>query len=447
MRGTKTTLTAGLLALFVAACSATTASPSPTTPVPTDGGQPAPSMAPSASAPPVSEPPSGVPSPTAVASATPGASAEPTATPVSPGGEFAPDTIRLVIEPFADGFKPLTLLTHAGDGSGQVYIVEQPGMIWTLPAQGDGSPDQFLSIGERIKSGGEQGLLGLAFHPDYATNGRFFVNYTAEGTGATVVSEFVRSADRRGDPASERVVLTVEQPFGNHNGGMLAFGPDGYLYIGLGDGGSADDPQGNGQRLNTLLGKILRIDVDGQEPYGIPADNPFVGVDARPEIWSYGLRNPWRFSFDRLTHGMFIGDVGQNTREEVDAEPAGVGGRNYGWNIVEGDRCLLRSPCAQQGLTPPVVAYGRDGNCSVTGGYVYRGARFPNLYGGYVFSDYCSGILWGIDAEAALERGTARIVELGDTPLNPSSFGEDEAGELYIVHASGSVHRIVAVPR
>jgi glucose/arabinose dehydrogenase len=230
---------------------------------------------------------------------------------------------------------------------------------------------------------------------------------------------------------------------------MIAFGSDGYLYIGMGDGGSGGDPQNNGQRLGTLLGKMLRIDVNSGDPYAIPADNPFAdGSQGLPEIWSFGLRNPWRFSFDRATGAMFIGDVGQNAREEIDVEPAGEGGRNYGWRIMEADRCYEILSCNRRGLTLPAASYGRDdGSCSVTGGYVYRGAQFPNLYGAYVFSDYCSGILWALDADDALDDGSARVHELGRSGISPSSFGEDEAGELYMVGHGGAVFRLVAGAR
>ncbi len=351
--------------------------------------------------------------------------------------------MRLTVEPLATDFRPMTLVTNAGDGSGLLYAVEQRGVVWTLDTQGNVAPSPFLDISARIKSGGEQGLLGLAFHPDYASNGSFFVDYT-NGRGDTVVSEFARGADGTGNPDSERVLLGITQPFSNHNGGMIAFGPDHYLYISTGDGGSANDPLGNGQRLDTLLGKILRIDVDSGDPYAIPADNPFADGGGRPEIWDWGLRNPWRLSFDRLTGGLFIGDVGQDLHEEIDVEPAGAGGRNYGWNTMEAERCFLRSGCDRGGLTLPVVSYDHAGHCSVTGGYVYRGAQYPALYGAYVFSDYCSGLLWAIDADEALETGRARMFELGSSSLNPSSFGEDEAGELYVVNGNGGIYRVVA---
>ncbi len=417
-----------MLGLALAGCAA----PRPPTPSPL-GPTSSPSAQPTSAA-----TPSVAPTPSASATGTPTASASP-----PPAGGFDPSAVQLAIEPLATDFGPLTLVTNAGDGSGLLYAVEQRGVIWTLDTEGNVAPTPFLDISERIKSGGEQGLLGLAFHPDYKSNGRFFVIYT-NGRGDTVVSEFARGADGMGNPDSERELLGITQPFPNHNGGMLAFGADRYLYIGTGDGGSANDPMGNGQRLDTLLGKILRIDVDSGDPYAIPADNPFADGGGLPEIWDWGMRNPWRFAFDRLTGGLFIGDVGQDLREEVDVEPAGAGGRNYGWNTMEADRCFISSNCDRQGLTLPIVSYEHGGSCSVTGGYVYRGARYPALYGAYVFSDYCSGLLWALDADAALETGRARMFELGSSSLNPSSFGEDEAGELYLVNSAGGIYRIVA---
>jgi glucose/arabinose dehydrogenase len=361
--------------------------------------------------------------------------------------------LSLSVEPFVDGLPPLILVTHAGDGSGLLYAVAQTGSVWVVSTAGSVQEEPFLDIDERVKSGGEQGLLGLAFHPNYGSNGRFFVNYT-NNVGDTVISEFARASVTdpfdSADPASERILLTIDQPFPNHNGGMIAFGADGYLYIGMGDGGSGGDPQGNGQALAALLGKMLRIDVDSGDPYGIPGDNPFVGGSARPEIWSLGLRNPWRFSFDRETGAMFIGDVGQGAREEVNAEPAGAGGRNYGWNIMEGDICFSTDPCNTDGLlTMPVAVNDRGrGECAITGGYVYRGANWaPELTGAYVFSDFCTGTLWALDANAALANGRAEVFELGSAGFGPSSFGEDEAGELYVVNLSGEIYRLVAAPR
>jgi glucose/arabinose dehydrogenase len=343
--------------------------------------------------------------------------------------------------PFATGFGQLTFATNAGDGSGDLYVVVQVGRILKA-TQGQSVPGApWLDITDRIIAGGEQGLLGLAFHPDFASNGRFFVDYT-DRNGHDVVSEFVRGSNGSGDPASERVLLQVDDPFPNHNGGMLAFGPDGYLYIGLGDGGAGGDPLGSGQSLTTNLGKILRIDVDSGDPFGIPADNPFQPGNAQgalPQIWDWGMRNPWRFSFDRATGGLFIGDVGQNQTEEIDVEPAGQGGRNYGWNIMEGDHCYQAATCAQDGLTLPVATHSHGQGCSVTGGYVYRGTRFPELDGQYFYSDYCSGTIWAFDADAALAGQPVTPTVFGQVDFPVSSFGEDEAGELYLVNLNGQV--------
>ncbi len=447
-----------ILVAVVVGC--TSARPSPT---PSAQSTPAGSQAPSASsdatlAPGTIVPASEVP-PTD--QPTPGTTEEPTSSVVpsdgppqtpppsttAPSGSFDPDGIRLALEPFASGFARLTFVTHAGDGTGTLYAVEQPGRIVPVtPGDVQGAP--LLDITDRVGSGGERGLLGLAFHPDFESNGRFFVNYTNK-QGNTVVSEFVRGASGTVDAAAERVLLRVNQPYPNHNGGMVAFGSDGYLYIGLGDGGSAGDPHNNGQRLDTHLGKILRIDVNSGDPYGIPQDNPFAnGQDgALPEIWSLGQRNPWRFSFDRATGAMFIADVGQNEFEEINAEPAGVGGRNYGWKIMEADRCYANEGCSRRGLTLPVAIYSHSEGCSVTGGYVYRGGAFPQLFGGYVFSDYCSGRLWALNAQRALDVGSAQIIDLGEVGFSPSAFGEDEAGELYVVNHNGSILRLVALPR
>ena len=383
---------------------------------------------------------------------TPTASPTPTSTP-SPESTAPPTQalpLRLDIEPFADGFQALTFVTNAGDGTGLLYVVEQRGVIWRIAPDGTVNQTLFLDITDRVGSGGERGLLGLAFHPGFADNGRFFLDYT-DRDGDTVVSEFEVGADGLGAADSEGVLLGIDQPFANHNGGMLAFGPDGYLYIGTGDGGSAGDPQGNGQSLDTLLGKILRIDVNsGGDPYGIPPDNPWAGGQipevehGRPEIWDWGLRNPWRFSFDRATGALWIGDVGQGQHEEVDAEPAGAGGRNYGWNVMEATHCYAIASCDKDGLTLPVAEYSHRLGCSITGGYVYRGRAYPGLVGQYVFSDYCSGNLWAIDAAEAIASGSIEPTQYGTTEINPTTFGEDESGELYVANGSGQVFRLVA---
>jgi glucose/arabinose dehydrogenase len=390
--------------------------------------------------------PSPEPSPSAPGSATPETPSPPLEP--SPGqtepSPADPAAVELALDSFANDLRSPLFLTHAGDGSGRVYVVEQEGRVIVLEADGGGR-QTYLDIAERIDSGGERGLLGLAFHPDFASNGRLFMNYT-DLSGDTVVSGFTGDAERA-DPASERVLLTIDQPFANHNGGDIAFGPDGYLYIGMGDGGSGGDPLGNGQSLRTVLGKMLRIDVDGSEPYEVPADNPFVGDgQALPEIWAYGLRNPWRFSFDRATSDMFIGDVGQGSWEEIDHEPAGEGGRNYGWNIMEGPECFREANCDQSGLVLPVTAYGRDEGSTVTGGYVYRGAAQPALAGIYLFADFGSGRIWGF-ASGDASSGSVEATELLETDLSIASFGEDEAGELYAVDLGGGVYRVLGAAR
>jgi len=343
---------------------------------------------------------------------------------------------------------PLDLQSAPGDRT-RLFVVEQAGRIRIIRA-GSLVSTPFLDISARIASGGERGLLGLAFHPQFTLNGRFFVNYT-DRSGDTRIAEF-RAATPAGDTAeaaSERELLFVRQPFANHNGGGLAFGNDSFLYIGLGDGGSAGDPQRNGQSLSTHLGKILRIDVDGGSLYRVPADNPFVGRSGTlPEIWAFGLRNPWRFAFDRATGDLFIGDVGQSALEEVDVGLASRrGGENYGWNTMEGSRCFSPAGgCDTSGLTLPVTEYGRSDGFSITGGVVYRGCRMPGYAGHYFYADYGTGLVrsFRLEAGRAVEprdwttalSGAARVIR------NPSSFGVDADGEVYIVDYDGEIYRI-----
>ncbi|HEY5488449.1 MAG TPA: PQQ-dependent sugar dehydrogenase [Candidatus Limnocylindrales bacterium] len=355
---------------------------------------------------------------------------------------------QLSVEPFASGFSNLTFVTNAGDGSGSLYAIEQAGRIRLVTPGSTQGGRAFLDLTDRVSVGGERGLLGLAFDPNFASNGRFFVDYT-NLSGNTVISRFTRAADGMVDPGAETIVLTVDQPFSNHNGGMLAFGADGDLYIGLGDGGSGGDPQGNGQNLDTLLGKILRIDVASGTSYAIPADNPFVsgtaaGGPARPEIWDYGVRNPWRFSFDRQTDALFIGDVGQDAYEEVDVEQPGSGRHDYGWSLMEGLHCYGATTCNQTGFTLPAVEYPHSLGCAVTGGYVYRGSAYPSLVGRYVFGDYCSGRLFAFIADDALAGRPVAALQVGQVPFSISSFGQDEAGELYVVDLAGAIYRLVA---
>ena len=350
---------------------------------------------------------------------------------------------QIELQPVAAGLSAPLYLTHAGDRSGRLFVVEQAGTIRIIRS-GRILATPFLDIRSRVISGGEQGLLSVAFHPRYATNGRFFVNYTAAGggpAGKSVIAEYRVSAGNPdiADPA-ERVLLEVPDPYPNHNGGLNKFGPDGFLYIGMGDGGSGGDPHNNGQRLEVLLGKLLRIDVDGGQPYRVPPDNPFVArPGARGEIWAYGLRNPWRFSFDRATGRLFLADVGQNKWEEIDLIEKG---QNYGWNIMEGAHCFKpATDCPTAGLRSPIAVYDHAVGCSITGGYVYRGARLPELTGRYLFGDYCSGRLWSL-TEAGPDRWV--IAQLLGTGLNISSFGEDQDGEVYVVDHRGGIYRIVA---
>ncbi len=344
------------------------------------------------------------------------------------------------LEPFVNGFTQPLFVTPAGDGSGRLFVVEQRGRVRVVE-DGEVLDEPFLDVSDLVSCCGERGLLGLAFHPGFEENGLFYVNYT-NTSGNTVVAEYRASDDlTRADPGSGTTLLTIPQPYGNHNGGHLAFGPDGYLYIGTGDGGSGGDPEENGQDLSTLLGALLRIDVDGGaatgEAYSIPESNPFVSTEgARPEIWAYGLRNPWRFSFDRETGDLWIGDVGQNEWEEIDVEPSGgAGGENYGWNVMEGAHCFEPATgCDETGLVLPVLEYPHSEGSSVTGGYRYRGAALPELVGTYVFGDFTSGRIWG-----ATENGDGGFSseELVNAGFRISTFGEDEAGELYVADYSG----------
>ncbi len=352
--------------------------------------------------------------------------------------------ISIALESVATLEPQLVGLANAGDGSGRLFAVEQSGRIFVV-SDGRVAARPFLDIRDRVTSGGEQGLLGLAFAPDYAASGRFYVNYTrGDGSGESVVSRFVVSDDPgAADASSETILLTVEQPARNHNGGCIAFGPDGYLYIGFGDGGEAGDPWDHAESLDTLLGKLLRIDVSGADGYSVPSDNPFVDrPGARPEIWAYGLRNPWRFSFDRETGDLYIADVGQNLYEEVNLQPASsAGGEHYGWDSREGAHCFEpEAGCASVGLVDPIAEYGHDLGCSVTGGAVYRGAAHSELTGVYFFADFCSGEIWALRREADGWRSGRVFAEA----LAISSFGEDEEGELYVVDLRGELFRVIA---
>ena len=360
----------------------------------------------------------------------------------------APDAATFRLALVADGFNWPIYVTHAGDSSGRLFLLEQVGKIWILRA-GERSAQPFLDVSDLITQSvrtgrySEQGLLGLAFHPDYAANGLFFINYT-DFDGDTVVARYQVSAEDadRADAASARIILQVDQPYANHNGGHIDFGPDGYLYITLGDGGWANDPLGAGQNLGMLLGATLRVDIDSAIPYAIPSDNPFVDTPgAMDEIWSYGWRNVWRFSFDRATGDMYLADVGQNQWEEVNFQPAGSpGGENYGWNVWEGRHIFAGGTAPNH--VPPIYEYSHALGCSVTGGYVYRGAKIADLQAAYLFGDYCTGRVWAAWRDEAMQW---RGAELLQTSMQISSFGEDEAGEVYVIDYGGGLYRFEPV--
>jgi glucose/arabinose dehydrogenase len=330
------------------------------------------------------------------------------------------------------------------DQTGRIFIVEQEGHIEIVKDDRLLSTP-FLDIVDRVDSqGNEQGLLGLAFHPQFPDNGRFYVCYT-DHSKHDIISRFQVTGDPdRADASSETVLLSVDEPFSNHNGGVLKFGPDGYLYAGLGDGGSGGDPFGNGQNQQTLLGKVLRIDVDHGDPYAVPPDNPFLHGGGRPEIWAYGLRNPWRLSFDQVTGDLYIGDVGQDTWEEIDFLAAGAtGGTNFGWNILEGTHRYSGNASPPSGLAPPIAEYSHaEGGCAVTGGYVYRGAM-PEWTGIYLYGDYCSGKIWGLlHPRAGSTDATWKSMLLFETRASITTFGQDRAGELYFADRNGSILRL-----
>jgi glucose/arabinose dehydrogenase len=345
----------------------------------------------------------------------------------------------VMLEPVLTGLLNPVYVTGARDGTNRLFIVEQPGRIMVLQP-GATTPTAFLTISPKISFGGERGLLGLAFHPQFASNRRFFVDYTRAGDGATVIAEYRASAANPNvADTRETILLVIPQPFSNHNGGMIEFGPDGFLYIGMGDGGSANDPGNRAQNVEELLGKMLRIDIDqpnGATPYSSPSSNPFFGsTPGRDEIYATGLRNPFRFSFDRFTGELYAGDVGQNSIEEIDIITRGG---NYGWRVFEGNRCTNNDPaqCSTLAAIPPIAEYTHaSGRCSVTGGYVYRGSKSTLPLGAYLFGDFCSG-------EIFLLSGGAQSL-LMSTNLSISSFGEDDEGELYVAGLAGTVHRII----
>lgn len=415
------------LILFLAACV-----PSATVPIPTLSSPPATAtVIPST---PVPTTTSGDPTPTV---------APPTET-VAPRVVELPDPANYAWKLVVSGLEQPTDITGAQDGSGRLFVIEKPGRIRIV--KGDQlQPGAFLDITARVGSNSsEQGLLGLAFHPNFAQNGYFFVNYTDRG-GNTQISRFTATGDQA-DPLSEKRLLAVPQPFANHNGGAVKFGPDGYLYLGLGDGGSQGDPYDNAQSGNSLLGKILRLDVDQGDPYAIPPDNPYAGSgEVFQEIWASGLRNPWRISFDPLTGDLWIGDVGQGNWEEINRVPGGApGGYNFGWNEMEGTHPFEGSN--QPFYTAPVAEYSHGEGCSVTGGYVYAGLALPEWQGIYFYGDYCSGVVWGLPAggdSVPVAGNASAVVPLFQTGFRITTFGSDDFGELYLSdYTTGAVYRL-----
>jgi glucose/arabinose dehydrogenase len=428
----------GVLALAGCGASTGSATPAPAAaPAAATTAQPAAAAATGAADTPAPAAATDLPATTA---AQPAATRAPEAqTPGTSQGALASASIALKL--VSDQVENPVYVTHAGDDSDRLFVVEKRGRIVILRG-GALAAAPFLDISDRVgSSGSEQGLLSVAFHPQFNQNGRLFVDYT-DRNGDTVISRFQANGDSA-DPASETVLLKIDQPYPNHNGGLVLFGPDGYLYIGMGDGGSAGDPQGNGQDRQALLGKLLRIDVDAGDPYAIPADNPWPkGGDARPEVWAYGLRNPWRFSFDRANGDLYIADVGQGEYEEIDVQRAGdQAGQNYGWNVAEGQHCFRSQSCDTSGMVVPIAEYDHSQGCSITGGYVYRGAAFPSLQGLYFYGDYCSGRIWALSETSP---GSWEQRELLQDNLNISSFGEDQAGELYLTDLSGKLYQVIA---
>jgi glucose/arabinose dehydrogenase len=352
--------------------------------------------------------------------------------------------LSIALRPVASGLSAPVGIANAGDGSGRLFVNEQAGLIRVIEAGGRLDPSPFADLRSLVLVGGERGLLGMAFHPSFSTNRRFFVDYTRRPDGNIVIAEYRATPDgRRLDPSSQRILLTIEHSAqSNHNGGQIAFGPDGYLYAAVGD------PSGAAQDTGSLLGKILRIDVDarptGGRAYAIPAGNPFARGGGAPEVWAYGLRNPWRFSFDRPSGDLYIGDAGQNAWEEIDRQAGGApGGADYGWPIMEGRHCYATSDCDPGRYVAPLAEYGHDLGCAVTGGYVYRGSAQPRLRGLYLFADYCSGRIFDLPVDGS--HGSVAPRQLLRTDPGVASFGLDEAGEVYLANANtGLIARIVA---
>ncbi|MBI2609328.1 MAG: PQQ-dependent sugar dehydrogenase [Deltaproteobacteria bacterium] len=353
-----------------------------------------------------------------------------------------PSWAQYALEKVVEGFSYPTDMAEIPDGSSRYVVLEQAGVIKVFKDKKI-LKELFLDISEKVESGGEKGLLGIAFHPDFKKNKKFYLNYTTrkEGKLYTVISKWQLGEKNLADKKSEKIILTFEQPYDNHNGGQLAFGPDGYFYMGVGDGGGAGDPKNNGQNLKTILGSILRIDVNGKEPYEIPKDNPFVDhQEARKEIWAYGLRNPWRFSFDSETGTLYAGDVGQVRREEIDVIQKG---KNYGWRIMEGTLCYKPSEdCKKEGLELPLVEYGRDEGYSVTGGFVYRGKKLQELIGHYIYADFGTGKMWALKYDG---KKASKPQLVNHSHLKIASFSQDHEGELYIIHYGGAVYRLISL--
>ncbi len=358
--------------------------------------------------------------------------------PTSPVG-----SVKVRLEEVATGLNFPVLVTAAPGDTGRLFVVEKGGTVRIIK-HGVLLPTPFIDLTGRVTTGSEQGLLGMAFHP---TDGRVVLSFTVAGStggGTSRIATFTTGANPDVlNPATEALVIAVDQPYGNHNGGHVAFGPDGYLYAGFGDGGSGGDPQGHGQNTDDLLGSLLRLDLDRGLPYTVPANNPFVGQPGmRGELWNWGLRNPWRFSFDRATGDLYIADVGQNKWEEVDVQPAAsTGGENYGWAIMEGNHCYKSITCNKTGLVLPVTEYGHDDGCSITGGYVYRGAAIPELVGTYLYGDYCEGWVRSVVYRNGVVTQSLSWPTL-DTKQLITSFGEDARGELYVVLSNGTIYRI-----
>ncbi len=373
----------------------------------------------------------------------------------------------------ADGYKKPVFITSSPNNAKLLYIVEQAGLI-KLINDGKKLSRPFFDINKRVvnpnRPGDERGLLGFAFHPNHTNNGKFYINYM-DNDGNTIVSEFSTNSELRANHKSERIILKLKQPYGNHNGGDIQFGPDGYLYISIGDGGKAGDPLNAGQDLSSLFGKIIRIDIE-QKPYGIPKSNPFFGQkDKREEIWAWGLRNVWRFSFDKQTGDKYLADVGQNKWEEVNFEPASSkGGLNYGWRIMEANHCYdPKENCPTEGLIKPIIEYPNDANhpafafriieelsfsetdvegCSVTGGYVYRGQKIKSMQGQYIFGDYCSGNIWTlkvVNGKAINFKNRTEEINIGGGEFTTyiSSFGQDSDGEIYIIDYNGGIYKLI----